>query len=309
MSSKDEAAENADVKPKAADAMGKRADGAAGSHAADRPSKHASQHPHREAVREKTLEVKEKAQEEKSVHGHPMPLANIIKLVALFVFIGLMVLVCLFIWPYIHDLFEPGGLDRVIADVRGAGPAGFLILLGIQFLQIVIAFIPGEVVQIAAGMIYGPWIGALVVFLGCVISSAFVFVLVHKLGAPFVQAMISEKHMGKFRSFENSGKLNVIVFILFFIPGLPKDVFTYLVPLTHMPLRTYLLLTNLARIPGIVVSTYAAAGIAEGDYLQSAIIFLVVGAIAVAGIFGYNKIMKLVEKKTGRDDLELRDYE
>ena len=58
--------------------------------------------------------------------------------------------------------------------------------------------------------------------------------LVHKLGAPFVQAMVPEKYMGKFREWETSEKFNVIVFILFLIPGLPKDVFTYITPLTHM---------------------------------------------------------------------------
>lgn len=266
-------------------------------------------HPHRDAIKEKTQEVKEKTQEEKTVRGRPMPLADILKFAGLIAFILLMLLVCFLAWPYIHDIFEPGGIDRVMHDVREAGAVGFFILLGIQLLQVIVAFIPGEVVQVAAGMIYGPWLGALVVLIGCVISSAVVFVLVHKLGAPFVQAMVPAKYMEKFRKFENSGRLNIVVFVLFLIPGMPKDVFTYITPLTHMPLRTFLLLTNLARIPGIVVSTYAASGLVNGDIAKSVIIFLVAGAIAVAGIFGYNRIMKALEKMTGRTDLELRDFE
>ena len=203
---------------------------------------------------------RERMHAEASVHGHKMTFADIFKFAGLIAFFVVVILLCALIWPYVHEIFEPGGLDRVINDVRQAGPVGFLILLAIQFLQVVVAFIPGEVVQVAAGMIYGPWVGALIVLVGCVVSSAFVFLLVHKLGAPFVQAMVSEKHMAKFRTFENSGKLNIIVFVLFLIPGMPKDVFTYLVPLTHMPLRTFLLLSNIARIPGILVSTYAGIG-------------------------------------------------
>lgn len=252
---------------------------------------------------------RERMHAEASVHGHKMTFADIFKFAGLIAFFVVMILLCALIWPYIHEIFEPGGLDRVINDVRQAGPVGFLILLAIQFLQVVVAFIPGEVVQVAAGMIYGPWIGALIVLVGCVVSSAFVFLLVHKLGAPFVQAMVSEKHMAKFRTFENSGKLNIIVFVLFLIPGMPKDVFTYLVPLTHMPLRTFLLLSNIARIPGILVSTYAASGLVEGDIVQSLIIFLVAGAIAVACILFYDKIMKAIERATGKSNLELRDYE
>ena len=68
------------------------------------------------------------------------------------------------------------------------------------------------------------------------------------------------------------------------IPGLPKDVFTYLVPLTDMRMRTFLLLSNVGRIPGIVVSTYAADGLADGRLMESAIIFAVAAVIAVLGI-------------------------
>lgn len=251
----------------------------------------------------------ERMHAETSVRGRKTTFADILKFAGLIAFFGIMILLCALIWPYVHEIFEPGGLDRVIDDVRQAGPVGFLVLLAIQFLQIVVAFIPGEVVQVAAGMIYGPWVGALIVLTGCVVSSAFVFMLVHKLGAPFVQAMVSDKHMRKFRAFESSGKLNIIVFVLFLIPGMPKDVFTYLVPLTHMPLRTFLLLSNFARIPGILVSTYAASGLVEGDVVQSLIIFLVAGGIAVVCILFYDKIMKAIERATGKNNLELRDYE
>ena len=237
-------------------------------------------------------ELHKKAEQEVEVRGRKMEKGDIFKFVGLIAFFAIMVLIVVLLWPYFHDLFEPGGLDRIINDVRDAGPVGFLILLGLQFLQIVVAFIPGEVVQIAAGLLYGPWLGAFVILLGCVISSAFIFALVHKLGAPFVQSMVPTQYLEKFRKFERTGKLNIIVFILFLIPGLPKDVFTYLVPLTDMRMRTFLLLSNVGRIPGIIVSTYAADGLAEGRFLESAIIFGVAAVIAVLGIVFRERIMK-----------------
>ena len=228
--------------------------------------------------------------------------ADVFKFVGLIAFFAIMVLIVVLLWPYFHDLFEPGGIDRIINDVRAAGPVGFLILLGLQFLQIVVAFIPGEVVQIAAGLLYGPWIGALVILVGCVISSAFIFALVHKLGAPFVQCMVPTHYLNKFRKFELTGKLNIVVFILFLIPGLPKDVFTYLVPLTDMRMRTFLLLANVGRIPGIVVSTYAADGLADGRLVESVIIFAVAAVIAVLGIVFRERIMKLLEKHSNKEE-------
>ena len=81
--------------------------------------------------------------------------ATIYKFVGLIVFFVLMGVVIALIWPYISEVFEEGGLERVTTRVRDAGIGGVFILLAFQFLQIVVAFIPGEVVQMAAGIIRG----------------------------------------------------------------------------------------------------------------------------------------------------------
>lgn len=256
----------------------------------------------RERVHDRTDAIHEKAAQPTTVHGHSMQMGDVFKFVGLIAFFVIMGLLVYLLWPYFHELFEPGGLDRVIDDVRAAGPVGFLILLGLQFIQIVVAFIPGEVTQMAAGLLYGPWVGALVILAGCVLSSAFVYVVVKRLGAPFVQKMVPTKYLDKFRAFEESGKLNITVFILFLIPGLPKDVFTYLVPLTDMPMRTFLVLSNVGRIPGIVVSTYAAAGLADGRVVESVVIFAVLAVIAIAGILMRDRIMDFFSRHRHKDD-------
>lgn len=254
----------------------------------------------KETVQERREELRakatERANEEKHVGSHEVRYGDILKAAGLVAFLLLILLACWFLWPYIHDLFEPGGVDRVISDVRDAGPAGVLILLALQFLQIVVAFIPGEATQMAAGMLYGPWLGALVILIGCIISSAFVFLVVHKLGAPFVKDMVSDKWLSKFQKFEASGKLDITVFILFLIPAMPKDVFTYLVPLTDMPMRKFLLLSNVGRIPGILISTYAASGLVDGNVWQSIVIFAVLAVVAVVCIVFRERIMAALEK-------------
>ena len=261
---------------------------------------------HRETVKERAHErreaAREKAQEVTTVRGREMTRGDIFKFGGLIAFFALMVIVVILIWPYIHEAFEPGGLSRVIDDVRNAGPLGFLILLAMQFMQIVVAFIPGEVVQMAAGMMYGPWLGAAVVLLGCIISSAFVFAVVHRLGAPFVRDMVPTKYLDKFNAFEESGKLSIVVFILFLIPAMPKDTFTYLVPLTNMRMRDFLVLSNVGRIPGIVISTYAANGLVDGNITQRIILFAVVAVIAIVAIVFRDKIMNLFHHDKGEND-------
>lgn len=214
-----------------------------------------------------------------------------LKFAGLIAFLVVIVAIVAVMWPYIADVFTEGGVDRLVARVRGAGVGGVFILLGMQLLQIIVAFIPGEVVQLAAGLMYGPWLGALVVLLGCVISSAIVYQLVHVLGAPFVQGMVSTEHLEKFRAFEASGKLDVVVFVLFLIPGMPKDVFTYLIPLTDMKMGRFLALSTIGRVPGVLASTYVAHGFAEGQMAGPIAVVAVVAVIAVVAVLFRDKIM------------------
>lgn len=252
-----------------------------------------------ERQEERFEELEEKL--EKPVSDRPafarLTKADLFKFGGLIAFFVLMAVVCVAIAPLILELTEPGGVERVVQDVRNAGPGGVLILLGMQFLQVVVAFIPGEVVQVAAGMMYGPWGGAAVVLAGCIISSAFIFLIVHKLGAPFVRDMIPEKWMGKLKDFEETDKLDVMVFVLFLIPGLPKDVFTYLVSLTDMSMRNFLFLSTVGRIPGVLMSTLAADGLMEGNIMRSVLLFLVAAGIAALAVVFHEKIMHAFAKK------------
>lgn len=263
-----------------------------------------------EAIREKRAEKREERLEkreerhEQFEEKYEVPVSNkpffarltkadLIKLGGLAAFFLLLIVIAIAIFPLVKELFEPGGVDRVVQEVRNAGIGGVFILLGLQFLQVVVAFIPGEVVQVAAGMMYGPWGGAAIVFVGACLSSAFIFYVVHKLGAPFVRSMIPEKWMNKLSDFEGSAKLDIMVFVLFLIPGLPKDVFTYLIPLTDMRMRNFVIFSNVGRIPGILMSTLAADGLMEGDYLQSAILFGVCAVVALIAVFSYEKIVRI----------------
>ena len=225
-----------------------------------------------------------------------MDRTTVIKFAGLIAFIVVMGIVVALMWPYIADVFTEGGVDRLVERVRNAGVGGVFILLGMQLLQIIVAVIPGEVVQLAAGLMYGPWLGALVVLLGCVISSAIVYKLVHVLGAPFVQSMVSTEHLEKFRAFEKSGKLDIIVFVLFLIPAMPKDVFTYLVPLTDMKMGRFLLLTTIGRIPGVLASTYVAHGLSQGDMVGPIVIVAVVAVLAIVAVVFRDKIMDALGK-------------
>ena len=184
-------------------------------------------------------------------------------------------------WPFLSDAYETGGVNGVVERVQDMGARGVFVLLGMQVLQVVVTFIPGELVQMAAGLMYGPWLGTLIILVGCVIAGAVIFVLVRKLGAPFVRDMVGEEHTEKFREFEKTGKLDLIVFVLFLIPGLPKDTFAYLVPLTDC---------------------FAAADISKGNYVRAAVLFVIGAAIALLGVWQRERLEGFAERFSRHGD-------
>lgn len=223
--------------------------------------------------------------------------ATLVKFVGLIAFVAIMGIAMVIAWPSIADAFSEGGVERMVEKVQNAGAFGVFMLLGMQFLQIMIAFIPGEVVQLAAGLMYGPWLGSLFILIGCVVSSTLIYKLVHLLGAPFVQGMVSAERMEKFHRFEDSGKLDIVVFVLFLIPGMPKDVFTYIVPLTDMSYKRFIVLTTLGRTPGVVGSAYAAAGFANGDVVGSVVVLSMLVIIAIMAIVFCERILNAFAKE------------
>lgn len=233
---------------------------------------------------------------DKPVGKRGLTVADLVKLAGLVGVFALVAFIMAQVWPTISGLFEEGGVDAVVQAMQQAGPLGVLMLLGLQVLQVIVAFIPGEVVQVAAGLMYGPLGGGLIVLVGAMGASALVYSLVHWLGAPFVRGMVPVSFLEKFRAFEASGRLDTVVFILFLIPGLPKDTFTYLVPLTDMKLKPFLLLSTLGRAPGIFLSAYAASSVANGDMTQGIIVFVVVAVIAVAAILLRDRIMERLDR-------------
>ena len=228
--------------------------------------------------------------------GRDIKRSDLFRFLGLIAFFAICVVIVIFMYPLFKDIFEPGGVDIVIDRIRDKGAFGVLILLALQFIQVVVAFIPGEVTQMAAGMLYGPLWGALLILFGCAISSAFVYTIVHKLGAPFVMDLVPEKQLKKFQDFEKTGRLGIIVFILFLIPGLPKDTFTYLVPLTDMKLKPFVLVTTIARAPGVILSAYAASGLVEGNIWTSVVIFAVLIVLALIALIFSNRIMAFLSR-------------
>ncbi|MEE0681728.1 MAG: TVP38/TMEM64 family protein [Candidatus Gastranaerophilaceae bacterium] len=176
--------------------------------------------------------------------------------------------------------------------VNESGVWGRIAFVGMMALQIIVAIIPGEPLEIGAGYAFGVWEGTGLCLLGALAGSALVFILVRRLGSKVVYAFFSRDKIEKISFLQDSKKLNLLAFILFLIPGTPKDVMTYFIGITPMKLSTWLLITGTARIPSVVTSTFGGDALGLGNYSLAIWVFAITIAISLIGILVYKKISK-----------------
>ena len=176
--------------------------------------------------------------------------------------------------------------------VRSFGALAPAVMLGLQILQVFIALIPGELVESAAGFILGPWLGTLVCYLGIALASALILTLTRRYGVKLVEVFITREKINELRFLNTEQKRNTLIFLLFFIPGTPKDLLTYFVGLTDIRLRTFLLLSMVARIPSVITSTFGGHLLGEERYMGAVILYGITGLLSLIGLLGYNHYLK-----------------
>lgn len=208
--------------------------------------------------------------------------ASILFLLVLFTLIGIYVGL-----PLVRQFRESPESFR--AYVESHGVLGKLLMIGITILQVVIALLPGEPFELAAGFVFGWLQGGILCMIGCVIASSTVFMLVRTFGKKVVELFFQEDKIRQYAFLQNEKRLNILVFILFLIPGTPKDLLTYVVPLTPMKLSTFLWLTSLARIPSLFSSTVTGSLAQNENYVAAIITYAITFLVSGLLILWYRK--------------------
>ena len=152
--------------------------------------------------------------------------------------------------------------SRFLISLGSYSPIFFVLL---QALQVVISPIPGELTGIVGGYIYGATLGFILSTLGLALGSLAAFELARILGRPFVEKFVNQNLLKKFE-FLKSDAGATLCFLLFLIPGFPKDVLCYMLGLSRMKLTTFLVLSTLGRMPGTFLLTLQGASIRSHRY-------------------------------------------
>lgn len=169
---------------------------------------------------------------------------------------------------------------------------GQLIFIGLVTLQVIIAWLPGEPLEIAAGYAFGFWQGSLLCMLGLIIGSVLVFVLVRCFGRKLVTLFFPIEKIDALPILKETRRLTLISFIIFMIPGTPKDLLTYCIGLTPMKFSSWLLIAGIARIPPVITSTIGGHTLGEQQYATAIVVFGATILLSIAGILLYRHITK-----------------
>ena len=184
-----------------------------------------------------------------------------------------------------------GKLDaQAIRDwVDSLGVMGHLAFVGGMCLQAVIPFLPAEPFEIAAGYAFGAGEGLLVCTLANALSTVLIFFLVRRFGMKLVNRFVSPAQLQQIPLLNRKNRLYGLMFVLFLIPGTPKDALLYLCGLTPVRLAPFLLLSGAARVPSILSSTMGGDALGQEQYLVALAVFAVTGLLSLIGVWAYRR--------------------
>lgn len=214
-------------------------------------------------------------------------------LIAVCVTSVLLFLTIRFLLPLCKLLATENGREEICMKVESYGFWAPFIFILLMATQIVVAFIPGGPLEMIAGMMFGGIWGTVWTVCGVLAGTCLVYLLVKRFGRPLVGYFVSEDKMQHFAILQDEDKLEILVFFLFLIPGIPKDLLTYVVPLTKMPGSRFFLLSTIARFPAIVASVLVGDSLAEQNYR----LCILIAVLSVAFIFAGFLIKKHIYRK------------
>lgn len=220
-----------------------------------------------------------------------------------------MVIIAFLVFCFVVGWFVGKPMLRFVEDYEGfkawieqSGFMGRVYFVLMVIFQVIIALVPGEPLEIAAGFAFGAIEGTILCVIGITVGSIIVFYLVRKFGIKLVEVFFSTEKIKSLKFLQNKKKVTALVFLMFFLPGTPKDLLTYFVGLTKINFWAFFFIASIARLPSIVTSTIGGDRLVEGDYFVAIVVFVVTFALSVLGWFAYTRILRSKDNQTKQEN-------
>lgn len=184
--------------------------------------------------------------------------------------------------PTFASLITEEGRIEFEAKIESFGLKGALFIIALQICKIVLVFLPGEPIELLTGMCYGPWLGLIIIYIGTIISNAIIICLVKKYGITFVRDVVKDDKIEKVKEMidNNPDRTEFTLFVLYFLPILPKDFITYVASLLPISPKRFLMISIIGRFPAVFSSVLVGSKILDGKIISIVFIYLITYVIS-----------------------------
>ena len=202
--------------------------------------------------------------------------------------IAVMAGLTLALWnPLINFMEDPDSLFLWIAEAGIWGPIVFMLL---NTAQVLLAIIPGGPFEVAAGALFGPWIGTLMCDVAMTAGGMMTFFFVRKFGMKFIELFVDRKEIESVKFLHSNDKSTTLLFLFFLLPGTPKDLMCYVVGLTDIKWTTWLIINFVGRFPAILLSALGGSALGDQKYGIFIAAFAIIIVLYFLGSFLYKKL-------------------
>lgn len=213
------------------------------------------------------------------------------KRLGLLIILAAVAVMALVIWrvgvPLIRFASQP---ERFRDWVNAHGIGGRIAYMGMVFFQVVVALIPGEPFEIAAGYAFGAVEGTLLCLAASTLGSICVFLLVRRFGPRLAEVFFSREKLRTIRFLHTTPRRDLLFLIIFMLPGTPKDLLCFFAGLTNIRFGVWLLICSLGRLPSIVSSVIGGDALGTKNYHAAILVFVITLAISAGCLAFYSRL-------------------
>lgn len=186
--------------------------------------------------------------------------------------------------PLVQFVSEP---EQFRLWMEEKGIWGVLAFMGMNILQVLLGAVPGGPFEVVAGYAFGVIKGTIICDLAMGIASILIFLFVRRFGIRFVELFVSREKIESVNILKNSRNKEGIIFLLFLVPGTPKDLLCYLIGLTDMKLSHWIFISVVGRLPGIFLSVLSGSSLGEQNYTAAVSLFGIMLVLCILGVILY----------------------
>ena len=225
-----------------------------------------------------------------------------------FIVIIIFLIIIIKLFPIFKGLTTMEGRASFSSRIDELGCLGPFAIIAMAICKVVVIFLPGEPIELLSGMCYGPVFGLIILYIGYTISSFLIALAVKKFGIELVNDVVPKDKLEKVQNMidANPKKIEITLFVLYFLPVIPKDFLTYIGSLLPISIKKFLFISLFARFPAVLSSTIVGSKILSGDIFTIVIVYGVTYLISaiIAGLYNkfFSKEKRITRKNSKKVD-------